>query len=81
MVRYYPRETQKGKLPTYFAQALVLYQHSCLQPVTSYSDNSIEANYQDYGEMGDSISNPLVRNNMLRNSYGETYWWWYTYAK
>ena len=81
VVRYYPRETQKGKLPTYFAQALVLYQHSCLQPVTSYSDNSIEANYQDYGEMGDRISNPLVRNNMLRNSYGETYWWWYTYAK
>lgn len=81
VVSYYPTEVKRGTLPTYFAQALLLYQHTCLQPITTYNDNAIEANYQDYSEMGDSIANPTIRSNMLRNNYGETYWWWFTYAK
>lgn len=81
VVRYYPHEVRQGKLPTYFAQAFVLYQRTRTQPVALYNDSSVEANYQDYSDMGDSIPNRTMRNNMLRYTYGETYWWWYTYGK
>ena len=78
--RFYSREVQQGKLPTYFAQALVLYQRSRTQPIVRYQDSGIEANFEDFSDMGDTISNRTIRCNTLRNSYGETYWWWYTYG-
>lgn len=78
--RFYPHEISTGKLPTYFAQALLLYKRSTTQPQVFYTDSSIEANLQDYMDMGDTISNRNVRSNLLRRSYGTTYWWWYTYG-
>lgn len=78
--RFYSHEVQQGKLPTYFAQALVLYQRSRTQPIVRYQDSGIEANFEDFSDMGDTISNRTIRCNTLRNSYGETYWWWYTYG-
>lgn len=81
VTRLYPREVQQGKLPTYFAQAMVLYQRSRTQPVARYHDSSVEANFEDFSDMGDTIANRTIRCNTLRNSYGETYWWWYTYGK
>lgn len=81
VTRFYPREVEQGKLPTYFAQALVLYQRSRTQPVVRYRDSGVEANFEDFSDMGDSIPNRTIRSNMLRNSYGETYWWWFAYGK
>lgn len=81
IARFYPREVKQGKLPTYFAQALVLYQRSHTHPIVRYQDSGIAANFEDFSDMSDTISNRTIRCNMLRNSYGETYWWWYTYAK
>ncbi len=79
-MRYYPHEVAQGTLPTYFAQAMVLYKRICERPIADYHDSSIEANYTDYQDMGDTIANTTIRNNTLRYSYGETYWWWYTYG-
>ncbi len=79
--RFYPHKITSGTLPTYFAQALILYKHTRTQPKVFYTDNSIEANFQDYSDMGDTIPNKLQRSNMLRRSYGTTYWWWYYYGK
>ncbi len=78
--RFYPHKIANGSLPTYFAQALILYKHTRTQPKVFYTDNSIEANFQDYSDMGDTIANKLQRSNMLRRSYGTTYWWWYYYG-
>ena len=77
---YYPAEVAQSKLPRYFAQALILYQRTRTQPNVLYTDSSIEANYRDYTDMADSIPNRTIRSNMLRYSYGETYWWWYSYG-
>lgn len=78
--RYYPTDVARNQLPAYFAQALIMYQRT--QPRTSvhYVDNNIEANHRDYVEMGDTIRHPVKRSNLLRRSYGETYWWWYAYG-
>lgn len=80
IVNYYPTEVAQSKLPRYFAQALILYQRTRTQPKVFYTDSNIEANYRDYTDMADSIPDRTVRNNMLRYSYGETYWWWYSYG-
>ena len=80
IVNYYPTEVAQSKLPRYFAQALILYQRTRTQPKVFYTDSNIEANYRDYTDMADSIPDRTVRTNMLRYSYGETYWWWYSYG-
>lgn len=80
IVNYYPTEVAQSKLPRYFAQALILYQRTRTQPKVFYTDSNIEANYRDYTDMADSIPDRTVRTNMLRYSYGETYWWWYGYG-
>lgn len=80
IVNYYPTEVAQSKLPRYFAQALILYQRTRTQPKVFYTDSNIEANYRDYTDMADSIPDLTVRTNMLRYSYGETYWWWYSYG-
>lgn len=80
IVNYYPTEVAQSKLPRYFAQALILYQRTRTQPNVFYTDSNIEANYRDYTDMADSIPDRTVRTNMLRYSYGETYWWWYSYG-
>lgn len=80
IVNYYPTEVAQSKLPRYFAQALILYQRTRTQPKVFYTDSNIEANYHDYTDMADSIPDRTVRTNMLRYSYGETYWWWYSYG-
>lgn len=81
IMRFYPKEVDNGTLPTYYAQALMLYRRTCSQPTVLYEDNSVEANYQDYSDMADTLSDAAVRNNLLRRSYGETYWWWYSYGE
>ncbi len=80
-LRYYPAEVRKGRLPRYFAQAFILYKRTASTPLFPYRDNNTEANYQDYADMGDTIQNRRIRPNLLRRSYGETYWWWYNYGK
>lgn len=78
--KYYPHEVSEGKLPRYYAQALLQYARSCPNPREVYQDAAVEQNYRDYVEMGDTIRNAQSRCNLLRRSYGETYWWWYDYG-
>lgn len=75
---YYPQQVRKQKhLPKYYAQALVMYTHMRTRPTVVFSDAAVEANYNDYSEMRDTLRRADIRNNMLRRSYGETYWWYY----
>ncbi len=81
VAKYYPQQVAEGKLPTYYAQALLLYTHTTQHTILEYYDNNTEANYLDYTEMGKSIADVKERASKLRESYGETYWWWYTYGE
>ncbi len=78
--RFYPLRVRQSKLPAYYAQALLAYMRQRTNPAVAYHDSAVEANYHDYNEMGDTISNRVVRTNRLRQSYGETYWWYMEYA-
>lgn len=80
VTRLYPAMVMKGKLPAFFAHALVYYDLHTTQPAPLYRDAAIEANYHDYTRMVDSITDLRQRANLLRRSYGETYWWWYEYG-
>lgn len=78
---FYPQQTRQGRLPLYFAQALLLYNRLRTQPTVLYADATVAENLRDYVAMGDTLADRKVRCNLLRREYGETYWWWYEYAK
>lgn len=78
--RFYGRLGQCRHVPHYYAEALVMYARLRTRPVIIHRDAAIEANLKDYSDMGDSIADPRVRRNLLRRSYGDTYWWCYNYA-
>lgn len=76
--QYYPRQVREQKhLPKYYTQALVMYTHMRTRPTVVFRDAAVEANYNDFSEMRDTLKRADIRNNMLRRSYGETYWWYY----
>lgn len=79
--QFYSSEIASCKLPRYYAEALVFYIRSRMHPVVSYRNSAIETNFRDYVELERKLKHSAERYNMLRRSYGETYWWWYTYAK
>lgn len=81
VIRYYPAQTRRGSLPTYYAQALLLYTRLRTQPAVVYNDAASAENLRDYIAMGDTLPDRTVRCNNLRRQYGETYWWWYEYAE
>ncbi len=78
---FYSAEVASRSLPTYYAQALVFYTRTRMHPVLVYHDAAVEANFHDYLTLRDSYSHPVERANRLRRTYGDTYWWWYTYSK
>lgn len=79
--KYYPQQLAQGKLPTYFAQALLLYTHTTPHTPFDYVDNNTEANYRDYMDMSQKTTDSKERASKLRESYGETYWWWFAYGE
>lgn len=79
--RFYPLRVRQAKLPAYYAQALLAYMRQRTNPAVSYHDSAVEANYHDYNEMGDTLPNRIIRSNLLRQSYGETFWWYMEYAR
>lgn len=78
--KFYHAELIRRQLPAYFAQALAYYTRTRTHPVVVYRDAAVEANWHDYAEMRDSIPHPAARRNLLRRTYGDTFWWWYAYA-
>lgn len=80
--RYYGGAVSEGKvLPAAYSEALALYSHLHPDVVPPRADTPVEANWRDYSDMGDKISDRLERANTLRRYYGATYWWYYDYAE
>lgn len=68
-----------GKLPKHYKEALVLYAHQHSAPRIVYGNSVMEADYQDFLNMGNSYADVRERKNMLRGTYGNTYWFYYEY--
>lgn len=80
---FYPAELIKDKdLPRHYAEALLLYSRSSTTPpAVAYRDKAVQANYRDYCALRDTTAEEPARQNLLRRSYGETYWWYHTYGR
>lgn len=68
-------------LPLYYAQAMVMYARLRTRPLWVYSASEVEANYHDFRYMAEGIPDEVARCNLLRRSYGETYWWFFEYGQ
>lgn len=64
-------------LPRYYKEALVLYTHSCSNPVLVYHDSVKDTDFQDYQKLYYSIRDEASRMVKLRDNYGDTYWYYY----
>lgn len=66
-------------LPKHYREALVLYNHLRKNPLLSYHNDILDTDFQDFESLQHKSKNPLERYSMLRDSYGDTYWFWYYY--
>jgi len=66
-------------LPRYYAEALILYNRLRTKPTVLYRNAEVSANFRDFIEMEKQYSDMTVRSNMLWQTYGETYFWYYLY--
>ena len=68
-------------LPQHYREALVLYSHLRSQPVVDYHHAVTEADFADYQQLERSEpNNKVLRQNLLRDTYGNTYWYYYEYG-
>lgn len=69
----------RGLLPTHYREALLLYTHLRTNPVIIFHSTLMEADFQDFQDLENKYGNKTVRKNMLRDMYGNTYWYYYFY--
>ncbi len=68
------------KLPTHYKEALVLYNHRRNKPMVEYHDNVMDADFEDYQTLKLKFANPALRQSAVRDTYGNTYWYYYDYC-
>lgn len=69
------------KLPRHYAEALTLYTHLRSTPVVIYKHNVLETDYKDYQKVDREATNERERKNRLRDTFGNTYWYYYQYGQ
>ncbi len=69
-----------AKMPRHYKEALVLYAHRRTSPVMVYKDGTMEADFQDYQAMEHKYADPAEKQAALRETYGNTYWYYYQYG-
>ncbi len=77
---YYPQDSINTRLPKLYREALVLYRQLRTHPLYLFEDNVTTTNYNDFEELRRQPTTENARNNLTRREYGNTYWWYYTYA-
>ena len=67
------------QLPKHYKEALILYTHSHSNPCIVYHDNVLDADFEDMQKLEKSIADARERQTALRDTYGNTYWYYYMY--
>jgi len=70
----------KENLPKHYREALVLYTHLRANPQLIYHNNVTDADFQDYQSLEHKYPDKKVRRTFLRDTYGNTYWYYYQYG-
>lgn len=68
-------------LPRHYKEALVLYQHMRSNPVTSYQDRVLEADYQDMRTILHDCLTPEQQRFEINRNYANSYWSYYENAE
>ena len=68
-------------LPLHYKEALVLYNHLRSEPLITYSNSVMDADYDDFRNIGASGLAPSARRLQAFDHYYGTYWWYYEYNK
>ena len=68
------------KLPVHYKEALVLYTHRRSNPSIVYHDNVMDTDFEDFQQMDHKYANETEKQNALRDTYGNTYWYYYEYG-
>lgn len=79
ILRSYPNDTLHSSLPLYFRQALMLYTHTRSNPRLVYHNSALEADFEDFQSLVYKNPNKTIRQNMVRDTYANTYWYYYLY--
>lgn len=66
-------------LPKHIKEALILYTHLHSSPVVVYKNTIMDADFQDFQKMQKAYADKRERQTALRDTYGNTYWYYYYY--
>lgn len=65
-------------LPKHYREALILYSHTHSNRVLTYSEEVLDADYQDLTQLSRAkYKNAITRMATIRNTYNGTYWYYY----
>lgn len=67
-------------MPKHFREALTLYTHQHSSPFVEYHNTVMDTDFHDYQQLYHSESNAAIRMAKLRDTYGNTYWYYYQYG-
>lgn len=68
----------KGPLPKHYAEAMVLYNSLYKETLLSVSPD-IKKKFNQFLKLKAEQNNSASAKNIMRRSYGNTYWWYYMY--
>lgn len=68
-----------NRLPKHYREALYLYTHIRSHPSVVLHDNVMDADFSGYQDIIHNTPDKTVRKNLLHDSYGKTYWFYYQY--
>lgn len=64
-------------LPKHYREALTLYNHLRTVPTLEYSSPEMDTDFKDFQDLLKKNPNKVLRENAMRDSYGNTYWFYY----
>jgi len=72
--------TTSTTLPKYYREALTLYTHIRSNPIVAYRNEVLNADYADFSALEKKYANAAERVSYVRDTYGDTYWFYYFYG-
>ncbi len=75
IVNYYPDTIEQR----HYAEALVFQLYYSGKPMSSHVDNIVETDFHDFREL-EKVHLGSSASNMLRRTFGNTYWYYYKYV-
>ena len=66
-------------LPKHYKEALTLYTHLRANPLLVFHNEIMDADYADFQKLEASYADKRERMTRVRDTYGDTYWFYYFY--